>query len=155
MFGKSRTLAIAFTAALVLSSLPAQADSLPKTAEKLTAAQAKALYAGKSSNWEKSRAYFAPDGTVSLFKKDKTVWAEGQWTVNGNKVCMSVNWHDLKDKSQGKHSDCWLWYRDGKRYLTLWSGEKDKTNGYWDGELKMLAKGDKVTKTVAALKAKW
>lgn len=68
---------------------------------------------------------------------------------------MNITWHDLKDRSQGKRSDCWIWYRDGKRYLTLWSGEKDKKGGYWDGELKMLGKCDKVTKTAAVLKAKW
>lgn len=85
MFGKSRTLATAFAVVLGLLSLPAQAESLPQTAVKPTAAEAKALYAGKSSNWDKSRAYFAPDGTISHFKKDKTVWSEGRWSARATK----------------------------------------------------------------------
>jgi hypothetical protein len=36
----------------------------------------------------------------------------------------------------------------------MWSGEKDKKNGWWDKEMSKFSKGDKVTKTLASLKAK-
>lgn len=63
------------------------ADALPKNAVPLTTAEARALYSGKSTNWSKSRAYFAPDNTALMYGKDKTWYGEGKWTVDGNKVC--------------------------------------------------------------------
>jgi hypothetical protein len=147
---------IAFIVAnLCLGAGAANAEKLPKSAVKLTTEEAKMLYSGKTANWDKAMAYFSPDGTVTLHTKDKNYWSEGKWSAKGNKVCMATTWHDLKNRKQGTETECWTWYRDGKRYLTLWSGEKDKKGGYWDGEVKHLSKGDMVSKTFSALKAKW
>ncbi|CAK7262077.1 MULTISPECIES: DUF995 domain-containing protein [unclassified Shinella] len=139
-------LALSFT-------LSARAESLPKEAVALKPTEVKAIYSGKSSNWSETRAYFAPDGSVFLFKKDKTVWAEGRWTITDNQACMNVTWNEIRSGKTGNHTDCWTWFRHGKRHLALWSGQKDKKTGYWDGEIKLLRKGDVVTTAVAALKA--
>lgn len=155
MFTKSVTTIVLAAAYLGLGVGSANAEKLPKSAVKLTAEEVKVLYSGKSAIWDKYRAYFAPDGTVSAYTDDKNYWSEGTWSVKGNKVCMTTMWHDLKSRKQIKETECWTWHRDGKRYLTLWSGHKDKKNGYWDGEVKNLRKGDKVSKTFSALKAKW
>lgn len=151
----ARTALFLFASALfVLSAtVSAKAESLPKEAVALKSAEVKAIYSGKSSNWSETRAYFAPNGSVSLFKKDKTVWAEGRWSVTNNQACMNITWNEVKSGKTGKHTDCWTWFRHDKRHLALWSGQKDKKTGYWDGEIKLLRKGDAVTKTVAALKA--
>lgn len=146
---KSLALFIGF---IVVSAASAFADKLPKDAVKLDPSELRSLYAGKSSNWSKSRAYFAPDGTYYLARKDKSLYAEGRWTVNGNKICANLSWVDVKTKKSGRHTDCWTWYKAGKTYWTLWSGDKDKKNGYYDGELKKLSNGDKVSKSVATLK---
>lgn len=140
--------------AAVLVPTLSMGESLPKNAAPLSESEARALYAGKSSNWSKSRAYFAPDGTYFVYGKDKAWFAEGKWTVSGNKVCGTTTWTDIKDGKTGKGGSCWTWYRSGKRHLMLWSGDKDPQNGYYDGELKKLSVGDKVTKTVLELKKK-
>ena len=137
----------------------AYADKLPETATKLSPAEVKMLYAGKSSNWDSSKAYFAPDGTYLMVAKDKSWYGEGRWTVSGNKACASITWHTVKDGKSGKGKpDCWTWNKDGKKYWVLWSGDKGK-KGYpadywWDGELKKMKKGDSVTAAYNKLKSK-
>lgn len=99
-------------------------ESLPKSAKRLSASDAKALYAGKSANWKKSKAYFSPDGKLFMIGKDKSWYGEGKWSVSGNKVCGKLKWTSVKGGKTGSNKDCWTWYRDGKRYLTSWSSEK-------------------------------
>ena len=131
----------------------ASAERLPKDAVKLSPAEVKAIYAGKSSDWSKSRAYFAPDGTYTIVGKNSQWVGKGKWTVDGNKVCAGAV-SQVVDGGKGREfTDCWTWYKHGKRHLVLWSGEKDKKDGYWDGELKNLSKGDQVTRTYKKLLA--
>lgn len=125
----------------------ASADRLPKDAVKLSPAEVKAIYAGKSSDWSKSKAYFGPDGTYTIVGKNSQWIGKGKWTVNGNKACATAMPQVFDGGRVKEFTDCWTWYKHGKRHLVLWSGEKDKKNGYYDGELKKLSKGDKVTKT--------
>lgn len=65
-----------------------------------------------------------------------------------------MKWTSVKDGKTGNNKDCWTWYRDGKRYLTFWSGEKNKKEGYYDWEIKSFKRGDKVSAAVRKLKAK-
>lgn len=143
-------------ATLAICTISASADQLSKQAVKFTAAEANAMYAGKSSNWSKARAYFAPDGTFWIIGKDKSWYGEGRWTVNDNKVCSSsLQWTSVKDGKTGKgDGDCWTWYKDGKRSMMYWSGDKLTKDAYSDGEVKKLSMGDKVTADIQKLKQK-
>ncbi|WP_406871796.1 DUF995 domain-containing protein [Aminobacter sp. P9b] len=142
--------------ALVVVLIPVigWAEELPKDAVPLTASEVRELYSGKSANWSRSRAYFAPDSTFLMHGKDKSWFGEGKWTVKGNEVCGKLKRTSVKDGKSNTGGDCWAWYRVGKKYMTFWSGEKDKKYGYYDSELKKMSAGDKVSKTVAELKKK-
>ena len=131
----------------------ASAERLPKDAVKLSPAEAKAIYSGKSSDWSRSNAYFAPDGRYIMVSKKGTGVAEGKWTVSGNKVCAMADLRGLKDDFKDKINDCWTWYKHGKRHLSMWSGDKNGKDGWFDGEMKKLSKGDKVSKKFQKLVA--
>jgi hypothetical protein len=152
-----RTIAVALL--LATSAGLALADDMPKGAVKLTKAEATAIYAGKTARWvnggdDDAIAYFAPDGVILMHGPKKNWYGEGRWTVSSNKVCQQIKWHGLDGNSGSGKKHCWTWVRDPKGKLwDLWSGE-DPKHGWWDGELKKLSKGDKVTKTYNALKAK-
>jgi hypothetical protein len=89
-----------------------------------------------------------------MVAKDHSWFGEGHWSVHGNKVCGSVKWTAVKTGKTGKGKpDCWTWYKAGDRYLDLWSGEKDNKDGWYDGELKRLREGDRISAKVAELKA--
>lgn len=143
------TISGAIFASLLAGS--AVAEELPADAVKMSAADLKKVYAGKSSNWTRSRTYFAPDGTIKWIRKDKSAYGDGKWTVKGNRVCMLLNWNDVDSKESGRSKDCWDWYRSGRKYMTLWSvrfnGEKAKKDDYYDGEFRKLQRGDRVTRT--------
>ncbi|MEP9374974.1 DUF995 domain-containing protein [Mesorhizobium sp. KR1-2] len=141
--------------AFVLAFAPSVAlsDPLPKGAVPLTADEVHAMYSGKSSNWSESRAYFAPDGTYLIFGKDKKWYGEGKWAVDGNKICANLTWKAAGGKT-GKADDCWTWYHNGSKYMTLWSGDKDKKNAYAAGESKKLTAGDKVSAPFNDIKKK-
>lgn len=134
----------------------ANADPLPKGAVKLTSAEAKAIYSGKTASWTDTLAYFAPNGRYLMIGKDKSWFGEGKWTVRGNKVCASIKWTNVKSGKTGAGDrDCWTWYKAGDRYLDLWSGDKNGVkNGWFDGERKKLSDGDHVSATLNSLKAK-
>lgn len=149
-----------FWSTIVLASIcfmpGASADPLPKGAVKLTAAEAKAIYSGKTANWTNALAYFAPDGRFLMVGKDKTWFGEGKWTVRKNKVCSSMTWTNVEKGKTGKgKADCWTWYKAGDRYLDLWNGDKNGVkDGWFDGERKKLSSGDQVSETLNMLKAK-
>lgn len=150
-----RSTAVAL-AATVLVALPlsAQAKKLPETAVKLTAAETKALYSGKASNWRTSKAFFAPDGTFLLVKKDRSLIGEGKWTVKGNKVCTKAKWYSLKDGSSDNFWDCWTWYKDGRKYWTQWKGSSGSSEGFYDNEKRKLIGINTVSAQFKRLKAK-
>ncbi|MCZ7860105.1 DUF995 domain-containing protein [Agrobacterium salinitolerans] len=135
-------------------SATALADRLPKDAMKLTQAEAQALYAGKSSEWSRSNAYFSPDGSYFIVGKSGNFAGQGKWSARDNEVCAEFQGKSLKEGKIHTGKDCWTWYRQGKKYWALWSGEKDKVGGYYDGELKKLSNGDKVTKRYQEIMAK-
>ena len=132
------------TLSLSIGSI-AFAEKLPKDAVKLKSSEVKAIYARKSANWKRWNGYFAPDGTLYEVKKDKSVIGKGKWSVSGNVICNNITWNNLSNGKSGKHKTCTKWYKSGKRYLSQWDGEKNKTQ-YWDGEMKKLKKGDTVSK---------
>jgi Protein of unknown function (DUF995) len=125
------------TASAMMAANVSLADTLPDNAMKLTATEARSLYAGRSSNWSEARAYFAPDGTYLIHAKDKTWFGEGRWTARGNKVCAEARFTSVKDgtKSNGGKVHCWTWYKAGKKYVSIWSGEAGNKDGYCSCEL--------------------
>lgn len=72
--------------AFCLISGIAISETLPKSAKRLAASDARALYAGKSAIWKRTQAYFSPDGKLLMIGKDKSWYGEGKWSVSGNKV---------------------------------------------------------------------
>lgn len=147
-----RTMLIAL--ALAALALPATADPLPKGARPMSQKALFKLYAGTTTDWNTSSAYFAPDGTVKGLagKKrlgDTLYW--GSWTVTGNEVCMNVQYRNRTNGDTGASSDCWKWFLDGdKKPWTLWSrhydgSEPDLANGYYDGELAKMSRGDRIS----------
>ena len=125
----------------------------PKDTTKLSADEVRKIYSGKTSNWSRSNAYFSPDGSYFLVGKNGNFVGKGDWTVSDNAVCASFQVRGVKDGGTKNVKDCWTWFKQGKKYWTFWSGEKDKKNGYYDGEMKKLSKGDKVTKKFQQLTA--
>ena len=132
------------------------AEALPKNAVKLSSAEAKSIYSGKTANWPKVYAYFAPGGQFLMVDKGEKWFGEGKWTVHGNRVCASIRWTNVESGETGKgKQDCWTWYKAGDRLLSLWSGDKNGVKGGWnDGEQKKLSNGDQVSSTFKTLKAK-
>ncbi|MGP4671128.1 DUF995 domain-containing protein [Agrobacterium salinitolerans] len=134
-----------FVIATFLFGGMATADNLPQQAVKLTSQEVVAIYSGKTIEWRRSRAVFSPDGTFLLVGKNDEFVASGTWSVRENELCASYELMDLKGSSTKKGKDCWAWYREGKKYWTLWNGDEDKGGGYYDDELDKLSKGDQVT----------
>ena len=145
---------------ILVSILAAQvsaalADNLPKSAKPMSAGEVRAVYSGKSAVWDDARAFFAPDGGVIGYNSKEKVTFSGSWSVSSNRNCMKVAWKSTKSADSGKSSDCWQWYKDGKKIWTLWStrydGSKPKKDDYYQGEVKSLKAGDKVSKEYAKL----
>ncbi|RWP36846.1 DUF995 domain-containing protein [Mesorhizobium sp.] len=134
----------------------ASADNLPKNAKPMSADEVRSVYSGKSAVWDTSnRAFFAPDGTVIGYNLKAKVTFTGSWAVSSNRNCMNIIWKKIKSGDSGKVSDCWEWYKDGKKIWTLWStrydGSKPKKGDYYQGEAKILKAGDKVSGEYAKL----
>ncbi len=68
---------------------------------------------------------------------------------------MKVSWKKIKSGDSGTATDCWKWYKDGKKIWTLWSthydGSKPKKGDYYQSEAKILKAGDKVSEEYAKL----
>jgi hypothetical protein len=148
-------------AALAALALPATADPLPKGARPLSEKALAKLYSGITTDWKTSSAHFAPDGTVKGLagKKrlgDRLYW--GNWTVKGNEVCMNVDYRSRTNGDTGTSTDCWQWFLDRDRKpWTLWSRhydgtEPDLADGYHDGELAKMSRGDGVSARFDKLK---
>ncbi|MET3612029.1 hypothetical protein ABID16_000334 [Rhizobium aquaticum] len=149
--------AISLCALLPLDA--AYASKLPKTATKLSSAEVTKIYAGMSANYDRGKAYYAPDGTYFMVGMDNSWYGEGKWTVKGNKACTSLTWHSVKDgKSGNAPGFCNAWYKNGNDYWSLWDGNKGKkgypTDFWYNGELKKMQNGDAVTATYNSLKNK-
>lgn len=131
------------------------ADNLPENAKPMSANEVRSIYSGKSAVWNDARAFFAPDGSVTGYNTKEKVTFSGSWTVSSNRNCMNITWQKFKSSDSGKSSDCWDWYKDGKKIWTLWSvrydGSKPKKGDYYQGEIKNLKAGDKVSKGYAKL----
>lgn len=141
--------------AIALSVGPSAAEKLPPDAKPMSSQELKAIFAGNSQIWQKSRVYFAPDMTTKgLYGAPVTHSFSGKWNVKGNTICMNNKSIDVKSKkSDGKtYTDCWKFFKSGKRVLSLYSnnfGHKTTENDYWDSELKTLKKGDQISKRYA------
>lgn len=140
-------------AAVTFSPVAVWAETLPKGATKLTEQEVRSMYEGQSSDWKSTRAFFSADGSVVLVRKDKSLYGEGRWAVNGNKMCMTINWTRTETGKRGSTDDCYTWHRSGKRYLTRWSGDQNKADGYSDDEPSRLSAGDKVSQQISELKS--
>jgi hypothetical protein len=140
---RTATITLLVTSAFAGNAL---ADKLPKDAVKLSASEVQALYADKTSDWSRINSYFAPDGKYLLVGKNGQFLGEGRWSVKDNEMCTDVLIKGVKDGGSKKFKDCWAWYKQGAKYWTLWSGEKNKKSGYYSNELQKLLTGDKVSK---------
>ena len=134
---------VAFLATLQSAS----AGELPASAVKLSSAEIKALYSGKTADWSRSQAYFAPNGTTKNVSKQGKWVGNGTWTVRGNRICMKTKGTSFSSGKAWSVRDCWSWFRDGKKTWTLWSvrfnGEKPSKKDYYTGEAKKLKTGDR------------
>ncbi|MBL4783808.1 MAG: DUF995 domain-containing protein [Cohaesibacteraceae bacterium] len=72
---------------------PAMSHTLSPKAKKLSSAQVKKIYSGKTANWKRTKGYFAPDGTFLSWHRKNKHYVVGKWKVNGNKTCKSGTWH--------------------------------------------------------------
>lgn len=125
----------------------ASAGELPATAVKMSSAEVKALYSGKTADWSRSQAYFAPNGTTKNVSKQGKWVGNGTWTVRGNRICMKTKGTSFSSGKAWSVRDCWSWFRDGKKTWTLWSvrfnGEKPSKKDYYNGEARKLKSGDR------------
>lgn len=126
--------------------------TLPKDATELAAPEVQAMYAGKSANWKSVRIYFSPDGSAKLVRKDKKRFGEGNWTVSGNQMCLTINVVEVATGKKDTVKDCYSWHKAGTKYFMRWSGDEGKKDAYRDDEPSRLSDGDKVSKDFAALK---
>lgn len=133
----------------------AMADKLPKSAQPMSTADVSAMYSGKTADWGSARAYFAPDGSVIGYNSKEKGTFKGSWSVSSNRNCMKIRWKSTKTGESGNSTDCWDWFRDGKKIWTLWSthydGSQPKKDDYYQGEVKKLKAGDRVSKQYAKL----
>ena len=131
-----------------LMSSPALADALPKTATPMSSEAVTKLFQGNSAIWKDEDIYFAPDGSVKGIFGKPTVKAliVGSWSVNDNELCV----YTFRSKEKDPFRDCYQYWSDKKRIITLWSmhsddSAPDQDNGYYFGEEKKLKPGDLVT----------
>jgi hypothetical protein len=129
------------------SSAAVLADQLASTATPMSSDAISKIYSGKTAVWKSSEMYFSPDGTVKgLYGKPKpTSPFSGTWSVNGNELCATVAFSDKPTT----YTDCWKWWTDGKKLVTLWSKHNDnsavdETHGYFK-EIE-FRRGDLVSK---------
>ncbi|MTH97298.1 DUF995 domain-containing protein [Roseibium sp. RKSG952] len=139
---------------LILAPATALAGKLPDTAKPVSAAELTKIYSNKSTNWSKSRAYFAPDGAYYIIGKNKNWYGTGKWNVKGNRICARVKWRTVDRKDTGKALNCWTWYKDGRGYVMVHNKEGRKSDDYYTSERSKLSRGDKVTRTYYQLSQK-
>lgn len=142
---------VAFT--VILLAGVAFAEALPPGTTPLSSDAVAKIYSGKTALWKDSDVYFAPDGTAKgVLGKPKTTGATmGTWAVSGNEMCL----YAFRQHEGATFRDCYKYWRDGKRLLTLWSGHSDGTpvdlrDGYYTGEEDKLKPGDLVSARYAA-----
>jgi Protein of unknown function (DUF995) len=132
---------------------------LPKGAVPLSESESKAVYAGKTIEWNPALAYWREDGTVIGYYpvKGKEAIGEGTWTVKGNELCYTITWRGADKAGKPFVEDaCAKFYKAGKAIWTENSKEEDQYQGdIWKGIEKKLKSGDKVSAKFNALKAKF
>jgi hypothetical protein len=148
---KAIAAAVAASAAFFCAS--ASADPLPKSATPMTSEAIRLMYSGNTAVWADSDIYFAPDGSIKgiLGKPAAKNIIEGTWAIEGNTFCL----YTFRSKAQVSSCDCYLWWRDGKRAISLWSPRSDgapvdAANGYRLGEERNLKVGDLVSARYSA-----
>jgi hypothetical protein len=132
----------------LLMSGAARGDALPKAAIPLSSDAIVKLYSGKTAIGKDADIYFAPDGTdKGVWGKPKTITAfMGTWSVSGNEICI----YAFRKNAPVTLRDCYRYWRDGKRLVTLWSNRSDgaavdESDGYYSGEEDKLKPGDLVS----------
>jgi hypothetical protein len=142
---------IAFAA--VLSCGAALAEALPKTATPLDSEAVVKIYSGRTALWKDADVYFAPDGTAKgvLGKPKITGVSMGTWAVGGNEICI----YAFRRNEGATFRDCYRYWRDGTRILTLWSSHGDgsavdEKDGYYAGEEDKMKSGDRVSEKYSA-----
>jgi hypothetical protein len=150
-------LKIAGVAPVVLAAVllcgGALGEPLPQGAKPASSATVVNSYSGRTAVWKDSDVYFAPDGTAKgvLGKPKITGVLMGTWAVSGNEICL----YAFRQNEGASFRDCYKYWRDGKRLVTLWSAHSDGTpvddkDGYYAGEEERLKPGDLVSDKYAA-----
>jgi len=135
---------------------PAMAYTLSSKAKKLSSAQVKKIYAGKTANWKRTKGYFAPDGTFLIWHRKNKHYVVGKWKVSRNRMCKSGTWYDPSSgETSPMKKDCTKWVIDKKKYWSLWDGDENGKDGWYGKEMKKMKKGDSVSRKVKALQAKF
>lgn len=152
-------LAISLALPAALPALAKNDGKLPKNAKPLTEEEAKAIYSGKTIDWQPSRVYWRPDGTAIGFnpKKGQEYFTEGTWTARGNEVCLHLEWHGPnKAKPPYLEDLCAKYYSDGKKiWVENTKDDPQYMGDIWTGIEKKLKKGDTASEQALALKAKF
>lgn len=148
----------AFALFLAATALPAAAGPLPRGAQPYTAVELERLYAGQTAVWDHSLAFFAPDHRIKgIFRGRIIYW--GHWSVKGNEICMVNQGYDPARHARFQvQPDCWKWWHDGKRAITLYSRPFDGSlpdlqDGYYLDEVEALKPGDLVSPRFDVIRA--
>jgi hypothetical protein len=148
-------MAIVFSPA---ASFAKNEGQLPPGAKPLPKADVSSLFAGKTINFTNGPSYyFAPDGKLAGFRVGRKSFADGDWTVAANQMCMNSVWHDGDKSKTFPYSMCHKFYTAGGK---IWV-ENAKVDEQWMGDKypfekgmkPKLVAGDKVSANVTKMKA--
>ncbi|EDZ48405.1 conserved hypothetical protein [Rhodobacterales bacterium Y4I] len=101
----------AFAIAAIALSPPAFAGSKPKGAKPADPKQIAALYAGKTSHWNRGGfAYWGPGGEFQGLGKSGDSVGIGKWYVtNRGKLCHETNWYWMEGGKKESTNGKWCW----------------------------------------------
>lgn len=145
---------------LIPLSLAAHAQSLPKGAASLPAAEINAMFAGKTYAFqEKGHGgekepiawYLAEDGKMLGYTGNGPSYAEGTWSASDGKLCVSDQWVGAWGTNHS--NDCQEWARDAAKPKIVYRAETSKGGKFARFSPKLTA-GDTISPKIVALKAK-
>jgi hypothetical protein len=105
------------------------------------------LYSGKTAIGAESDIYFSPDNTFKgLIGKTKDSPITGTWSVTDNELCI----YSFRKDKLGTYSDCYEYWSDGSRIISLWSvhsdrSRVDRSTGYVEIEQSNFRAGDLIS----------
>ena len=150
---------LVFSASFVSCAIARNTGKLPDDAVPLSAEATKAIFSGKTINWEPAQTYWSTDGKAIGFYpvKGKEGFGEGRWTVNGNEMCYHLEWRGASKAEKPFISDsCAKYFKSGKKiWIENIKDEKKYQGDIWTGIENKLVTGDKASALAAAYKIKF